>query len=166
MAKPTRHYLLHAVVATRSYGEGLDIATELLRLNEAYRAKLRPDDYRIGFIFLNYFLLEMLDKMDRWEEYLEVWNRLCSDTKVVALSDVDSTSEAQLDEAFDYLLRVTGHRRELIERKLERKAAGRKLGNVMHRRQDELSTAEIEDRLQRTLRWSISGDLWISTYPI
>ena len=30
MAKPTRHYLLHAVVATRSYREGLDIATELL----------------------------------------------------------------------------------------------------------------------------------------
>ena len=166
MGKPNRHYLLHAVVATRSYREGLDIATELLRLTEAYRGKLSPDEYRIGFIFLNYFLLEVLDRMDRWEEYVEVWNRLRSDTKVVALSAVNSHSETQVPEAFDYLLQVTGHRRELIERKLERKGVGRKLGNLMHHRQEALSPAEIEDRLQRTLRWSTSGELWISTFPI
>ena len=157
MGKPNRHYLLHAVVTTRSYREGLDIATELLRLNEAYRAKLRPDEYRIGFIFLNYFLLEVLDKMDRWEEYLDVWNRLRSDTKVVSLSAVDSHSETQLPEAFDYLLRVTSYRKDLIERKLRRKRAGRKLGNLMHHRQEDLSPEEIEDRLLRTLRWSISA---------
>ena len=138
----------------------------LSSLNEAYRAKLTPDESRIGFVFCNYFLLEMLDRMDRWEEYLEVWNRLRSDTKVVALSDVDSPSKTKLDEAFDYLLQITGHRRKLIERKLERKRAGRKLGNLMHHQQEDLSPGEIEDRLRRTLRWSIGGELWISTYPI
>ncbi len=111
MAKPTRHYLLHAVVATRSYKEGLDIAVLLLRFTEANRAKLSQDEYQTYFIFLNYFLLEMLDRMDRWEEYLEVWNRLLRDTKVVSLSAVDSHSETHLAGAFDYLLRVTGYRK-------------------------------------------------------
>lgn len=31
----------------------------------------------------------------------------------------------------------------------------------MHHQQEDLSLAEIEDRLQRTLRLSISGDPWI-----
>ena len=85
----------------------------------------------------------MLDRMDRWEEYLEVWNRLLRDTKVVSLSAVDSHSETQLAGAFDYLLPGDRSSKGSDWRKLKQKRVGRKLGNLMHHRQEQLPAEEI-----------------------
>ncbi len=55
MSKPTRHYFLHAITATRSYQEGLNAVIHLLRLTEAKRTKLSRDDYRIHANLLELF---------------------------------------------------------------------------------------------------------------
>ena len=166
MSKPTRHLFLHAVTATRSYQEGFNAVVHLLRLTEAKRTKLSQDEYQIYSTFLNYSVLDLLDRMDRWEEYLAVWERLCKRTKIVSISSVEMT-EAALDDDSVYadVLLFTRHRKELIERKLQRKQAGQKLGNVLHARPEELSEEEISERLERILGWWRRGELWISTLP-
>ena len=166
MSKPTRHLFLHAVTSTRSYQEGLNAVVHLLRLTEAKRTKLSQDEYQIYSTFLNYSVLDLLDRMDRWEEYLAVWERLCKRTKIVSISSVEMT-EAALDDDSVYadVLLFTRHRKELIERKLQRKQAGQKLGNVLHARPEELSEEEISERLERILGWWHRGELWISTLP-
>ena len=73
MSHPTWNSLSYAVVSTRSYEEGLDAALLLLRYTEENRRRLSQEEYQSNSILLYYFLLAMLDKMDRWEEYLEVW---------------------------------------------------------------------------------------------
>ena len=166
MSKPARHYLLYAVVATRSYPEGLDAAVLLLRLTEANRSRLDKEEYQTNLTFLYYFLLTVLDKMDRWEEYLRVWERLQQKTKVVSLSAVQADDPlANDDSVYADVLSLTDYRKELIERKLERQRAGKKMGNLLHARQEELPEEEIQERLERILRWCRSGELWISTYP-
>ena len=166
MSKPTRHYFVYAVVATRSYPEGLDAAVLLLRLTEANRSRLDKEEYQTNLTFLYYFLLTVLDKMDRWEEYLRVWERLQQKTKVVSLSAVQADDPlANDDSVYADVLSLTDYRKELIERKLERQRAGKKMGNLLHARQEELPEEEIQERLERILRWCRSGELWISTYP-
>ena len=166
MSKPTRHYLLHAITATRSYQEGLNAVVHLLRLTEAKRTKLSRDEYQTNSTFLNYSVLDLLDRMDRWEEYLAVWERLRRRTKVVSISRVEMTEATPDDETvYADVLLFTRHRKELIERKLQRKQAGQKLGNVLHARPEELSEEEISERLERILGWWRRGELWISTLP-
>jgi len=166
MSKPTRHYFVYAVVATRSYPEGLDAAVLLLRLTEANRSRLDKEEYQTNLTFLYYFLLTVLDKMDRWEEYLRVWERLQQKTKVVSLSAVQADDPlANDDSVYADVLSLTDYRKELIERKLERQRAGKKVGNLLHARKEELPEEEIQERLERILRWCRSGELWISTYP-
>lgn len=166
MSKPARHYFLYAVVATRSYPEGLDAAVLLLRLTEANRSRLDKEEYQTNLTFLYYFLLTVLDKMDRWEEHLRVWERLQQKTKVVSLSAVQADDPlANDDSVYADVLSLTDYRKEIIERKLERQRAGKKVGNLLHARKEELPEKEIQERLERILRWCRSGELRISTYP-
>ena len=116
--------------------------------------------------FLNYSVLDLLDRMDRWEEYLAVWERLRRRTKVVSISRVEMTGAAPDDDSvYADVLLFTRHRKELIERKLKRKQAGQRLGNSQHARPDELSEEEISERLERILGWWRRGELWISIHP-
>ena len=45
-------------------------------------------------------------------------------------------------------LYLTAHRKAVIERKLDRQRRGAKLGNLWHATQNELSAAEIRERLE------------------
>ena len=140
--------------------------TFTLSKSEANQKKLSRDEYRIHATFLNYSVLDLLDKMDRWEEYLVVWERLRGRTKVVSLSSIETAEVASDDESvYADVLLFTGHRKELIERKLQRKRAGKKLGNLVHARREELSEKEVSQRLERILGWWRRGELWISTHP-
>ena len=165
MVKPIRHYFMHAAVATRSYEEGLDAIVSLLRFTEVHRRRLGEEEYQTYLTFLYYFMLEMFDRLDRWDEFLEVWERLRDRTRVVLIAPVQPSETPSLDSVSDCVLSLTRHRRDLIVRKLEKKRAGKKLGNLLHARPEELSDEEIEERLERILGWARSGELWISTLP-
>ena len=163
-SKPTRHYLFHAAVRTRAYREGYQLATALLRYAESRRHLLRPNEYETALIFFNFQLLNMLDRLDAWQEYVSVWERLRRDEKIVFISEV--TEQPQRTDCLSQAAALTGHRRELIGRKLAALHSGRKIGHMLHRPQSELSAEEIRERLVRISNWCHSGQLWISTYPM
>ncbi len=160
MSYPAWNYFTQSLVESRAYEKGLDACLLLLRYSEGNRQKLSTQECEHNLQALYFFLLTLLDKLDKWEEYLTLWESLrlnttmtvCYDKAVLrshgerirpfVLSEDGSTVEVH----FLYLI---SHRKELIERKLARKRAGNKLGNLVHSQQDELSDPEIHRRLER-----------------
>jgi hypothetical protein len=99
-----------------------------------YRDQLDEKQYLLNTWSLYYLTLGMLDKLDRWEDYLRVFAGVLADTRVGRMPSLPE------------------HRKRVVERKIKRKRSGMKLGNVMHARQEDLSPSEIQDRRRRILR--------------
>jgi hypothetical protein len=94
--------------------------------------------------------------LDKWEEYLDAWEKIRADTDFsMTYSKGSRDRHGKIIEPFilsedDKTLYVhflyPGHRKKIIQRKLARKKAGKKLGNQFHARQDELTDGEIKHR--------------------
>ncbi len=80
MAQPTWDILVEAVIATRSYANGLEAGLRLLRFAAAHQEHLAPTEFDANMADLYAFLLDMLDRSDQWEAYLESWEQLRTPT--------------------------------------------------------------------------------------
>jgi len=161
---PTWNYVSQAIYTTRSYENGLDGSLLLLRLTEYYKPKLEKKEYESNLRQLYSFVLSMLDRLDRWEEYLELWDKLFRD---VPLADTygkgAKTFHGQKMEPFilnedehtlyTHFLWGTQDCKEVIKRKLLKKRSGKRINYLLHAQQDKLTDSEIQVRLQRLARW-------------
>jgi hypothetical protein len=68
-------------VRTRSYDQWLSFVRVLLRAAFVYQPQLAEGEQRSFFPFLFHSYLAMLDKLDRWEEYLACWHVLREHTR-------------------------------------------------------------------------------------
>lgn len=74
MAAGTWGWLRQAVCATRAYQAGLDLSLLLLRVLDLHRPQLDRDECASSHRQqLYYFVLDMLDRLDRWDAYLAAW---------------------------------------------------------------------------------------------
>ena len=64
------------VEATQGYEDGVEAALRLLEATQAHRAQLGTKAVEARAILLYRTLLTLLDKADRWETYLAVWETL------------------------------------------------------------------------------------------
>ena len=153
--------LFQAVRETRSYEAGLDAGLLLLRVAERHHARLSRREFAAHRKQLYWFILEMLDRLDRWEAYLATWARVRARTGYAYRVGREARQQhgAQLtpfilrEDAHGltvHFLWLTRYRKAVIERKVARRRRGQKLGNLWHATQDELSAAE----LRESLRWS------------
>ena len=69
-------WLRQAVCDTRSYQAGLDLGLLLLRVVDLHRPQLDPHECASHRRRLYGFVLDMLDRLDQWDAYLETWHRL------------------------------------------------------------------------------------------
>ena len=165
MSFPTFGYVCQAVNRTRNYDAGLDASMLLLRLSEDYKKELTAHEYEQNLLFLYKFFLEMLDRLDRWEEYLDCWKQIRNNTTIVGTYHLDQESRRFHGDAIKpfivedrgtvtkvHFLYGTHHRKEIIERKLERKWAGKSVKHLMHHPQSELTDEEIDERLKWVCR--------------
>ena len=150
--------LFQAVRETRSYEAGLDAGLLLLRVAERHHARLSRREFAAHRQQLYWFILEMLDRLDRWEAYLATWVRVRARTGYADRVGLEARQlyGAQLT---PYVLRedargltvhflwMTRYRKGVIERKAGRQRRGQKLGNAWHATQDELSDAELRERV-------------------
>ena len=158
LADPTWPFIVQAVIVTRSYTTGFDAALRLLEFTDAHRDQLAPREIDLHHKALYWFLLDMLDRLDEWDAYLEVWQQIRKHTD---LTLTYSVAARQAERMAPLILRRDGHaihvhflwltlpRKRVIERKLEARRKGWRLGNRRHRPQDELSPAERQRRLER-----------------
>jgi hypothetical protein len=150
--------ILQGVLATRAYDLGLELAFRLLEVAERFRAHLTRELYRQHEIRLYLLVLTMLDRADRWEDYLTTWDGILKRTGLTIRYSRESP-DVHGAEMLPYIRRQQGqtiavhflyplhHRKVLIERKVARARAGRRVGNLLHGKQEGLSGEEIRRRL-------------------
>ena len=80
LSYPTWNYVQEAISATRSYEEGLEAGVCMFDLLEDHREELTQFAYNDHAKKILWFCLEMMDKLDQWEEYLETWHSLRENT--------------------------------------------------------------------------------------
>ena len=162
MADPTWGFVLQAIIATRSYANGLEAGLLLLRFTEENRERLAPTELESNVADLYGFVLDMLDRLDQWEAYLAAWGQIRAHT-AYALSYSPQARLAETDMApfilrrdpetlWVHFLWQTVYRKALIERKVKAKRRGRRLGNLLHHPQDKLSDEELRRRLEWVAR--------------
>ena len=167
LGDPTWYLVTQFLVTGRWYEQGLELAFELLACADRYHQDLSAHEEARARMQLYALVLDMLDRLDAWDTYLEVWHQLRQHT---AYSLVYGGGAAMRPRAQPYVLRreanrtylhflwIVSHRKELIERKLAKQRAGRPLGNLRHHPQSDLSDAELRRRrawvaqLARSLR--------------
>ncbi len=155
--------LVQAVQATRSYEAGLDAALLLLRVTDLHHEHLSQREYEAHRRQLYWFLLELLDRLDRWKSYLAIWEYLRTHTtySLELQPRAGQSPDARLapfilrDDACGltvHFLWLIQYRKEVIGRKVDRQRRGAGLGNLHHATQDALSAAEIRERLQAVVQ--------------
>src|SRR5258708_23084019 len=71
LAHPGWTFFLQFIQRTREYDRGLEIGFNLLELTETYKRRMTVDIHTkcLGNIYP--LILRMLDKMDRWEQFIQ-----------------------------------------------------------------------------------------------
>jgi hypothetical protein len=157
MAQPCWDYFLTTIISTRAYESGLEACLRLLTFSENHRDKLTDEECENHLKRLYLAILEMLDRLDRWEEYAFVWDSLRANTTLAFAQPprpafLGMTPFVLKDEGnlvYVHFLWFAARRRSIIGRKLDKLHSGRKLGNLLHSQQDELSDVEIRTRWER-----------------
>ena len=153
--------LAQAVLATRSYEAGLDAGLLLLRVTALHDEHLTEQERATHRTQLYWFILELLDRLDRWDAYLSLWAYLRAHTTYAHTLQSTARDDARLapfmlgEDAGGlqvHFLSLLHARQALIERKLRRQRRGARLGNLRHATQDALSDAEIRERLQAVVQ--------------
>ena len=159
---PMWNIIVETIDCTRSYEAGLETGLTFLKYAEEFREFFSREEHRKHLQTLYLFILHNLDKLDKWEEYIDVWEKIRANTDFSMTYSKDSRERhGKIIEPFilsedDKTLYVhflyPGHRKKIIERKLARKQAGKKLGNQFHARQEELTDGEIKHRFNRMVK--------------
>ncbi len=157
MAYPTWEGVVQALIATRSYAKGLEAGLELLRFAEANQERLTPREFESQMMRLYYFLLDMLDRADQWEPYVAAWEAIRAHTsyplrynptaRLAQTTMAPFILRREPGTLWVHFLWLTAYRKAVIERKVEAQRQGRRLGNLRHHPQDELSDEELRRRV-------------------
>ena len=172
MGDSTWKALWQHIEAERAYEDGLEAGFRLLQATQQYRVQLGERAYQSNQVLLYCNILSMLDKADRWDEYLAAWETIraqtshCLTLRGDALTDGGSKLAPfvrRADGGFGapplpygasppktiavHFLHTQLRRKLLIERRLAQERAGR---SVSHRRpsgRDAMTGEEIKSRL-------------------
>jgi hypothetical protein len=138
--------------ATQAYDDGLELGLRLLQATQHYRGRLRDREYQTHQILCYRSVLSMLDKAERWDVYLAVWEAIRTQTNhclpgrgdTLTLHDPQYMSFVRRDDGgfgvpalpsgvrppktiAVHFLYPQVHRKALIERKLAQERAGKRI---------------------------------------
>lgn len=138
---------------TRTYEQGLFMAEYLIDTLNEHTHQVTTDEWNEWMMYFLHLQIKMLDYLNRWEDYIA-----CFDQVRQAIAN------GQLDATYNYLF--LPNRYEVIQRKIDKKKHGYKLGGLMRHQQNRLTKEEIDYRFDRALQLlkcaclSQSGSLW------
>lgn len=155
---PTWNYFLKIIHITREYDKGLTAGIHLLNMNEEYKDRFSQKEYEDHIRLLYDLCLNMLDKLDRWDDFLVAFNQIWKDKRFIFRCHKKSLNEEFGDVLAKGILSETEHyiyvhefylhilSKEVIERKIKKRDQGRKLGNMYHHTKEDLTSEEISCR--------------------
>jgi hypothetical protein len=176
-------YIKTAIVNTRSYEAGLNLALDLLNFADDHKSLIGVKDYEVQARWFYELILDMYDRMDRWEEYMALWQQIRMNTSFSYLSPAGEPKktgfrrmdkwhrEQWLCEQANVLqkdgenvrvhwLACTWDRKAIIERKLARKRAGKSADHLKHHPPEELSEKDIRERLDFVILMAKQDYAW------
>jgi hypothetical protein len=167
LGHPGWSFFLQFIDRTREYERGLDIGFELLELTETYRPQMTSTVYTRCLTDIYRLILRMLDKTDRWEEYIQAHDRLFNETRLpLGGYYADASRPRHLHHGIGpyiledvpggfrvHFLWAVKHRRDVIARKLARKQAGNKLGALYHATPEQLDARVLHTRIEQLLKF-------------
>jgi hypothetical protein len=182
MGGPTWKALWREIDEAQAYEDGLEAGLRLLQATEHHRGRLGPRGYESNRVLLYRSVLTMLDKADRWGEYLETWESIWAHTShclPVRGDDliVDGPRLAPFVRRDDggfgvaplpygapapktvavHFLHSLRRRKTLIERRLEQERAGKLTSARRPVGRNALTAEEIRSRLTQ-IRESVQRD--------
>jgi len=158
LSYPIWNYFLQVVRLSRAYEESLGVGIHLLNLNEEYKNRLTQKEYDDHSLILCHLCLDMLDSLDRWDDFLVAFDQIWKDQRFIFRCHKKSLNEEFGDLLAKGVVSETEHyiyvhefylhllRKEVIERKIQRREEGRKLGNMYHHTREDLTPEEIAYR--------------------
>jgi hypothetical protein len=93
LSYPTWNYFLQVIRITRAYDKGLTAGIHLLNLNEEYKDRLIQKEYDNHTRLLYGFCLDMLDKLDRWDDFLVAFDWVRKDQRFISRCHKKSLNE-------------------------------------------------------------------------
>ena len=141
MALPRWYFIVQAIVVTRSYDTGLEAGLQLLAFTHAHRDALDPAEFDRNARHLYLFLLDMLDRLDEWDGYVSAWAQIRAHVPYTvtytpprperAIQAAPYVVGREGDQLRLHFLWWTDDRKAMIERKVQARRGGRRLGNLM-----------------------------------
>lgn len=161
LSYPYWSQLQQFIVYTRQYESGLDIGRALERIGQRYRHHYDKEtgDMHQQQVLLH--VLKMLDKLDRWDDYAQMFDELLSrrmphggrtrsDRKQEIIERYGGeyvVSESAAGLRIHFLI-AQAHRRSVIQRKIERMSAGKSTKHLRHATYDDLPQRELKRRVK------------------
>ena len=158
--------------ATQAYEDGLEAGLRLLHAGQRYRDQLGPRGYQSNQVLVYRSILSMLDKADRWDMYLAVWEAIRARTNhclpvrgdAMTINDPQFASFVRRDDGgfgvpplpygtlppktiAVHFLYPQLRRKTLIERRLAQERAGKRLSGRRPLGRGALTSDEIQSRL-------------------
>lgn len=155
MSYPTWNHILAAIRTMREYNAGLQGGLTLLEMTYYYRRELPKPEYESNQRVLYLFILDMLDRLDRCDEYLRVWEQIRAGTLLTFnyAKEAKSRKDIQpfiVDDRKDpiavHFLYLASPRKRIIERKMARSKYR------PHAKREELTESELRIRWTELLR--------------
>jgi hypothetical protein len=160
--KPDRWgFFIDAINSVRSYSTGFEAASLLLRATVCFHEQLTARERDRAYFIISVFILEMLDKSDRWEDYLSWFSFLRQHCTLSTrhhrqfVRNIREADEYKTGEDGDFVLlnymQYHHPRMRLIERKISKVTQGHRTGNLLHHAKEALTPEEVRLRLNRVV---------------
>jgi hypothetical protein len=167
------NHLWNIISYTKSYQQGIEIALTLLDKVERYKDSFNDKENECQLILIYSQFINMLDKADMWEDYLENWKIIKQKSIELKLGMEYSNSSRVFHLSRggkDYFIGDTPsgfklsfmysqeERKKLIERKLDKAKGGKKIINYLHEQQEDLTAEEVKERYDWLINFFKTGE--------
>lgn len=155
------NYTQEIFVQTRNYESALDFIRYASHMITTYKNSLSEKEFQDFDRNLISFHLCMLDCTNKWEEYIQLFEKMLYERRYVL-----TYSKTRDDPEFNkfvlyqdrnckyvHFLYLSNYRYELIKRKYQKLLAGKNVEHLKKHPQSKLSNTEIQERYERVLHF-------------
>lgn len=154
MGYPFWNYSINSIFYLKEFEVGLQGAHFLFDLTEHYKDQLTEKEYKRNRYLLWYFYLNLLDKLDRWEEFIETFDKLKNMPEIVHPHQNDHiTTDLHWKK-----------RLGIIQRKIDRQKEGKSVKHLRHKQLDEITDEEYQRRIEVLKFWMAFGQFQIEQF--